>query len=71
QLTDNLKEQIAPKGKDTSKEYFPPDFPADFFSQSNWKILTLEPEAHDKIPGLTRTWKAVLSPVLEAFARMG
>ena len=71
QLTDNLKEQIAPKGKDTGKEYFPPDFPTDFFSQSNWKILTMEPEAHDKIPGLTRTWKAVLSPVLEAFARIG
>ncbi|MBX7243848.1 MAG: hypothetical protein K1X92_19055, partial [Bacteroidia bacterium] len=70
QLTDNLKEQIAPKGKDTGKEYFPPDFPADLFSQSNWKILTLEPEAHDKIPGLTRTWKAVLRPVLDAFAEI-
>ncbi|MBX7243195.1 MAG: hypothetical protein K1X92_15730 [Bacteroidia bacterium] len=70
QLTNNLKEQIAPKGKSAGTEYFPPDFPADVFSQSNWKILTMEPEAHDKIPGLTRTWKAVLRPVLEAFAEI-
>lgn len=70
QLTDNLKEQIAPQGKDAGTEYFPPDFPADIFSQSNWKILTLEPEAHDKIPGLIKTWKAVLRPVLEAFAEI-
>ena len=70
QLTNNLKEQIAPEGKDAGAEYFPPDFPADFFSQSNWKVLTLEPEAHDKIPGLIKTWKAVLRPVLDAFAEI-
>ncbi|MBX7240317.1 MAG: hypothetical protein K1X92_01115 [Bacteroidia bacterium] len=70
QLTNNLKEQIAPKGKNAGAEYFPPDFPTDVFSQSNWKILTMEPEAHDKIPGLTRTWKAVLRPVLDAFAEI-